>query len=110
MKNGPNYNNIYRDLIEKQFPERVEEFSSLLSVDITNSIQVIELNNLLFYQFDNIKEWNNQKFKSYDLISVMKILKFQEENSLSNVDVSNFFRISRNTLASWKKKRKMFNI
>ncbi|MDN3709198.1 hypothetical protein QW060_19385 [Myroides ceti] len=48
IKSKPDYNRIYKDLVESWFPEQKEELVSLISVDITTSLDVIQVNNKLF--------------------------------------------------------------
>lgn len=44
-----------------------------------------------------------QKIKSYDLNSVLEILKFQQKNNYTNTYTADKFKISRNTVAKWRK-------
>jgi DNA-binding transcriptional regulator YiaG len=68
-----------------------------------NFIDVIRLNEIIFDKGDKETQEMNQKYRSYDKNTVIKILKYQEDNNLSNVQVANYFRMSRTTLLNWKK-------
>ncbi|NML68277.1 helix-turn-helix domain-containing protein [Chryseobacterium sp. RP-3-3] len=101
--NHPNYNKIYLDLIDKKFPEKKEELIPLLAEEIKNSLELIKFNNLIFtYQKKDILAFN-QKLRSYDETSIKKIMEYQKTNQLNNQQMANQFRISRNTIAKWKK-------
>jgi len=45
----------------------------------------------------------NQRLKAYDEYSIQLILKYQEDNYLTNIELAALFRLSRNTVAKWKK-------
>lgn len=101
--NHPDYNRIYLDLINRKFPDRRKELIPLLDKEIKNSLELITLNNLIFnYQKKDVMAFN-QRLRSYDEISIKKILKYQKMNQLTNQQVANQFKISRNTIAKWKK-------
>lgn len=34
----------------------------------------------------------------------MKVLKYQEENKLTNIETAKIFNLSRNTVSAWKKR------
>jgi len=99
----PNYNKIYIDLIEKKFPEKKEEFAHLLSKEIKNSLQLIKINDLIFNAQNKETNILNQKLRSYDEESINEILKYQTLNRLNNQQTANLFKLSRNTVAKWKK-------
>lgn len=99
----PNYNKIYIDLIEKKFPEKKEEFAYLLSKEIKNSLQLIKINDLIFNAQNKETNILNQKLRSYDEESIKEILKYQTLNRLNNQQTANLFKLSRNTVAKWKK-------
>ncbi|MFP3675252.1 hypothetical protein SB724_20775, partial [Bacillus sp. SIMBA_031] len=65
---------------------------------------VILLNSFIFgTRKESDASKSNQKFKSYDKETVQYILKYQKINNLNNVQTAIYFKISRNTLAKWKK-------
>lgn len=101
--NHPDYNKIYTDLIEKKFPEKKEEFAHLLSKEIKNSLELIKINDLIFSDQDKEMNILNQKLRSYDEESIKKILEYQTFNKLNNQETAILFKLSRNTIAKWKK-------
>lgn len=44
----------------------------------------------------------NQKYRSYDKATIIEILNYQKKNSLNNTQLSNHFKLSRNTVTKWK--------
>ncbi|PQA92424.1 hypothetical protein B0A69_15425 [Chryseobacterium shigense] len=99
----PNYNKIYLDLIDRKFPHRRKELIPLLAKEIKNSLELINLNNLIFnYQKKEILAFN-QRLRSYDEVSIKKIIDYQKMHQLNNQEIAHQFRISRNTIAKWKK-------
>ncbi|MBT2620771.1 MULTISPECIES: helix-turn-helix domain-containing protein [Chryseobacterium] len=100
--NNPNYNKIYSDLIEKEFPERRKELNPLLSKEIKTSLEFIEIHRSIFTHQTKEMHAFNQKLHSYDQISIQKIIEYQRVNKINNIQTSKLFGISRNTLAKWK--------
>lgn len=102
-RNMPNYKLIFKDILEKKFPDKKEGCESILSKESLSNIDIINLNKIIFGKSDSTSEGLNQKHRSYDEASILEILKFQKKNSLSNVQVGNHYKISRNTIGKWKK-------
>lgn len=100
---SPDYNKIYADIIEKKFPDKKDKIAHFLSNEITTSLQVIQLNDYIFGSVDNDTLLYNQKHRSYDEKSIKNILLYQQQNQLNNTQISNQFKISRNTISKWKK-------
>jgi len=103
MKTIPNYNKIYEDLIVEKFPEQSKELLGLIVKKISNTLQVIELNDRLFKNCSEEDSQMNQRLKAYDQYSIQMILKYQDDNYLTNIELAALFRLSRNTVAKWKK-------
>jgi DNA-binding transcriptional regulator YiaG len=99
----PNYKKIYTDLLNSKHPDKKHKCENILSKKELNFIDVIRLNEIIFDKGDKETQEMNQKYRSYDKNTVIKILKYQEDNNLSNVQVANYFRMSRTTLLNWKK-------
>lgn len=54
--------------------------------------------------FDNTTSpQNSRRHHSYDLASIIDILEYQKKNQLNNIQLANHFKLSRNTVAKWKK-------
>ncbi|WP_300674732.1 helix-turn-helix domain-containing protein [Soonwooa sp.] len=98
---SPNYNKIYSDLIQHKFPERISEFSSIFNgKQRLSTFDVITLNQKLFGKIDDD---TNQKLRSYSKNDIIEILNYQKKNNMNNSEMANYFKISRNSIAKWKK-------
>jgi hypothetical protein len=95
----PEYKKIYTDMIEKKFPYKKEELAVFLNKPILETIDVIWLNEKLFGKRDSI----NQKYRSYGKSDIFKILQYQKKHKLNNSRLAEHFKLSRNTVAKWKK-------
>ena len=94
----PNYQKIYQDIIKRNFPEKIEQTKKLLKKNM-NVLDIMKVSEIL----NANKTVENQKHKSYDLNSVLEILKFQQKNNYTNTYTADKFKISRNTVAKWRK-------
>lgn len=98
----PDYKRIYLDLIELKHPEKMKKCKTILSKERLSSIDIIRINSIIFG--NNAKNISlNQRHRSYDNETIQKILDYQKTNNLSNSQVANHFKLSRNTVAEWKK-------
>ncbi|PVV51662.1 helix-turn-helix domain-containing protein [Chryseobacterium sp. HMWF035] len=103
----PNYNKIFKDIIEKKFYNRKEELLPLLKNQL-NVLDVIRINKMIFGS-DRYLENHNQKYKSYDKETIIQILDYQRKNQITNIAIAKKFNLSRNTIARWKKSFKISN-
>lgn len=94
-----NYKKIFQDILDLKFPEKKELRTIVLEREITNFYDVLSLNKLIFGD-----ENTENKHKSYDSSTITKILNYQKQNKLSNVEIAQKFNLSRNTVSAWKKK------
>jgi len=101
----PNYKKIYTDLLDKKYPEKKHLCESILNKPIIESLDVIRLNELIFNKKSKDLLKKNQSFKSYDEHTVINILKYQKEHGLNNIQLASHFKLSRNTVAKWKKEQ-----
>jgi len=101
----PNYKKIYTDLLDRKYPEKKQACESILNKTIIESLDVIRLNELIFNKNNKDLLKKNQSFKSYDKDTVINILKYQKENGLNNIQLASHFKLSRNTVAKWKKEQ-----
>ena len=101
--NQPDYKQIYIDIITVKFPEKMEKCFFLLNKKKLSDIDIIELNKRVFETEDLETEKFNQKLRSYNTSSIIKILDYQQKNSLNNTQLAKHFKLSRNTVAKWKK-------
>lgn len=105
MRNSlkPNYNKIYNDIIAKKFPDKKELCCHLLRKKSLSVLDIIEINELLFQSKKRDSNIANQKFRAYDKSTILQILDFQKKNGLSNTQLALHYKLSRNTVAKWKK-------
>ncbi|WPO89266.1 helix-turn-helix domain-containing protein [Chryseobacterium sp. HR92] len=100
MNKYPNYSKIYKDLVELKYPEKEIKCKTLLQKKVLSALDVIKLNYLLF---SNESDSFNQKLRSYDETAILEILLYQKINGFNNTEVASHFKLSRNTIAKWKK-------
>lgn len=99
----PDYKQIYTDLLTEKFPEKLAEDHIINKLDnLHSAIDVLKLNQLIFGEQEYREQVNNRRLRSYDEDSIIKILRYQRENNLSNIQLSNHFKMSRNTITKWK--------
>jgi hypothetical protein len=99
----PDYKQIYTDILQEKFPEKLGDSTirdKLKTLD--SAISILKFNKLVFGEPEYAVEFNNQRLRSYDEESIVEILRYQKKNNLSNLQVSNHFKISRNTITKWK--------
>jgi len=99
----PDYKKIYYDLLAAKFPEKLTHFKPLLEKQRELSVlEVVVLNEAVLKGKEDHRE--NQKYKSYDRSAILEILGYQKKNQLNNTQLALHFKLSRNTVAFWKKK------
>ncbi|REC80279.1 helix-turn-helix domain-containing protein [Chryseobacterium elymi] len=99
----PDYKQIYTDILEEEFPEKLLDAAIRLKLEaLYSSFDILKFNQLIFGDAKYTIECDNQRLRSYDKESILKILSYQKRNGLTNLQVSNHFKISRNTIARWK--------
>lgn len=96
----PDYRQIYMDILHKKFTEKTEELEILLEKEKFSEIEIIELNTRIF---GKTSEVDNGRHKSYSKSAVFKILDYQKKHQLNNSQLAIHFKLSRNTIAKWKK-------
>lgn len=99
-----NYKRIFQDILDLKFPEKKELRTVVLEREINDFYDVLSLNKMIFG--DENKE---NKHKSYDSSTITKVLKYQQENKLSNIETAQKFNLSRNTVSAWKKRVRFNN-
>lgn len=102
--NRPNYKLIYLDIIEYKFPFKKKLCKEFFKKKELSFLDVIEINKIIFAKSDLNDLQFNQRYRSYDVDTIFKILQYQKENGFTNVQVASKFNMSRNTITSWKKK------
>ncbi len=101
----PDYIKIFTDIINLKFPEKKNICEKFEGKGHLNSLEVLKINNLIFGDSKLYKR-DNLKFKAYDKETIQKILSYQENNNLTNSELAQHFKLSRNTVALWKKRKK----
>lgn len=101
--NNPDYNKIFKDIIQDQYPHKAKVCESILNKENLTGIDVITLNNIIFGSSSQETTVFNQRHRSYDKQSIMQILEYQKKHNLNNTQVAQKYKLSRNTVAKWKK-------
>ncbi|WP_307453678.1 MULTISPECIES: helix-turn-helix domain-containing protein [Chryseobacterium] len=90
-------------MITIKHPDKLEACSDILQKSKLNTFDVINLQKKIFGSENASIGQFNQRHKSYDKSTIIKILDYQRKNSLNNSELAIHFRLSRNTVAKWKK-------
>lgn len=101
--NSPDYKKIFIDIIDRKFPEKKEIRKRLESKNIMSALDVLAINEIIFAESDIQDKSDNQKYRSYKVSDILKILDYQKKGKLTNTQLSVHFKISRNSIAKWKK-------
>lgn len=104
----PDYRTIYTDIVQKKYPEKVKECISLIQKKNLSAIDIIELNRKIFGIPDKETQAENQKHRYYKKSDIIKILRYQKKNHLNNTELARHFKLSRNSVAKWKKIFKIY--
>jgi len=99
----PDYKNIYTDILHKKYPDKKVDCKKLLEKESLSTLDIIEINTIIFGHQKNEKGSINQKHRSYNKSDILQILDFQKKHKLNNSQLANHFKLSRNTVARWKK-------
>lgn len=94
----PNYKKLYMDMLDWKYPDKKEVCANVLKKRKLEALDVITLNTMIFGE-----RKSHQKHKSYDQNSILEILAYQKNNPCSNKELSDLFKISRNTITKWKR-------
>ncbi|RNA63301.1 helix-turn-helix domain-containing protein [Chryseobacterium nematophagum] len=99
----PNYHKIYTDIIEIEYPEKLNDpkIKNLLK-KLNTTADVLKINHLIFKQSkDTLRD--NQKLKIYDKKTIIKLLNYQKKHDFSTQYMARKYKISRTTIAKWRK-------
>lgn len=102
-KLGPDYARIYSDLIQLKFPELQNEMQEYLQIKKIGYFDIQQINKKLFGEKKHEQLSIEQKYKAYDVATILEMLRYQKEYGYTNTQLANHFRLSRNTVANWKK-------
>lgn len=94
----PNYKKIYQDMLKLEYPEKLKDPKIKELLDKLHTTEdVLKFNDKLFKQSSE-----NQKLKTYDKKTMMKLLQYQKKHGHSTSYMSRKYKISRTTLSKWK--------
>lgn len=99
----PDYKLIYNDILQTKFPEKAKECLPFLKKKTLSAIDILELNKKVFGRMDEKSFTTNQKYRSYKESDIIKILDYQKKNQFNNSELARHFKLSRNTVAKWRK-------
>lgn len=105
----PNYKRIFNDILELKYPEKQLVCLPILNKDELSFSDIVNLNNLIFNDQSRETKKLNAQYKVYDKQTIFKILKYQKDNQLNNLETAAHFKLSRNTIYVWKKKFNKMN-
>ncbi|GAA5095348.1 hypothetical protein GCM10023210_27990 [Chryseobacterium ginsengisoli] len=99
----PNYTRIYQDMLKEKDPEKLEDpkIQHLLK-NLKTTEDILNFNELVFKSSKESLR-NNQKLKTYDKKTMIKLLQYQQKHGLSTNYMSKKYKISRTTIAKWKR-------
>lgn len=104
MNNAPYYKKIFNDILDSKYPEKKSKCQKLLDKESLTHLDVITLNKLIFGDIRSPEDDKfNQQHKFYSESAIIQMLKYQHVNKLSNSQLASHFKLSRNTVARWKK-------
>ncbi|WP_415325724.1 helix-turn-helix domain-containing protein [Chryseobacterium sp. MMS23-Vi53] len=94
---------IYQDMLKQEHPDKLQDpkIQSLLK-NLKTTEDVLNFNELVFkHTKESLR--NNQKLKTYDKKTMLKLLQYQKKHGFSTSFMSKKYKISRTTLAKWRK-------
>ncbi|MGG5210780.1 helix-turn-helix domain-containing protein [Chryseobacterium sp. MIQD13] len=103
MSTQPNYKKIYEEIVARKYPKKEKQCRPFFAKEKFSALDVLKLDEIIFGYKNNETEVFNQKHRSYDRVSILKILDYQKNNKLNNTQLAQHFSLSRNTVAKWKK-------
>ncbi|WP_231128606.1 hypothetical protein [Chryseobacterium vaccae] len=68
-----------------------------------SALDIVELNNRIFGTKDQNLKKMNQKLRSYNESDILRILNYQKNHRMNNLQVAEHFGMSRNTLTKWRR-------
>lgn len=99
----PDYKRIFFDVITMKYPGKEKECSTLLSKKNLSVRDIVELNEMIFGPSDKQSALDNQRHRSYSRSDILQMLDYQKKHKLNNSQLAKHFKLSRNTVAKWKK-------
>lgn len=98
----PDYKTLYKDILLKKCPKKLIDCEKKLKKETLSVMDIIEINRKIFgTDADSISV--NQRHCSYSKSDILKILDYQKKHKLNNSQLAAHFKLSRNTVAKWRK-------
>lgn len=104
MEDTPDYKKIYNDILHKKYPHKISICQGILSKKILSTLDIITLNKIIFGEQDKEAAIFDQRHRSYCDETIKEILEYQKEYHLNNTQIALKFKLSRNSVAKWRKK------
>ncbi|WP_160138489.1 helix-turn-helix domain-containing protein [Chryseobacterium sp. c4a] len=98
----PDYKQIYMDILELKFPEKMDRCKSLLNKNHLSALDVQKLNQMVFGT-SNKELTGNGKHRSYSKSDILQMLGYQKKHNLNNSQLAEKFNLSRNSITKWKR-------
>lgn len=100
-----NYRRLFTDLLLEKYPEKMASCQGLLAKEDLSGLDVIRLNEKIFGKANagTDTDRSNQKHRSYNKETIYLMLDYQKKQRLNNSQLAAHFKLSRNTVAKWKK-------
>ena len=102
-KSTPDYRRIYTDIINDRCPHLKEVYSPILDKYNFSALDILEINSKIFGIPEIESQLFNQRHRSYNKSDIVEILNYQKMNKLNNSELAIHYKLSRNTVAKWKK-------
>ena len=104
MNKGPDYQKIYKEITERFHKNKTDKVKTYLQKEEWTSFDVIAVNKLLYDMKENNELKVDKRCKAYDEQTIISVLNHQKEFRLNNSELSRLFKISRNSVISWRKR------
>lgn len=101
---APDYKRIYKDILDKKYPDKKQQCIHLLDKEKLTFLDIIELNRKIFGVPDKSTEMFNQRHRCYNRSDILKVFDYQKKKNINNSQLAKHFGLSRNTITKWKKK------
>ncbi|MDN4011907.1 helix-turn-helix domain-containing protein [Chryseobacterium gambrini] len=101
--NSPDYKRIYTDILEMRYRNKKDKCEALLNKPRLSVMDILELEKRIFDEKEITDEKENKKFRAYDDEAILQILRYQKNNNMNNNDTAAYFKVSRNSVAKWKR-------
>jgi len=100
----PDYKTIYMDILNLKFPDKKAECEFFLKKEHLSALDILKLNEKIFGAATHREtSATRQKYRSYTKADILEILAYQKKHCLCNSQLANHFKLSRNSVAKWKK-------